>query len=147
MIRYSLKCDQDHDFESWFASASAYDLLHKAGHVACPTCGSALVEKALMAPAVSQTTQPVTPPSAIDDVTSPALGSAPTDHLAKLRREVEENSDYVGDKFVAEARAMHDGDAPTRPIWGEAKLADAKALVDDGVPVAPLPFIPKTKTN
>ncbi|WP_323035880.1 DUF1178 family protein [Pararhodobacter sp.] len=137
MIRYTLKCDQGHDFESWFASATAFDSLLKGGHVACVECGSVRIEKALMAPAVALTT------------TKPA---APGPHntnqkLAALRREIEENADYVGNRFVAEARAMHLGDAPDRPIWGEARLDEAKALLDDGVSVMPLPFLPKTKTN
>lgn len=137
MIRYTLKCDQGHDFESWFASATAYDSLRKAGHVSCVQCGSTQVDKALMAPAVSQTKkQPPAP--APQDISQ---------KLAALRREIESKSDYVGNKFVAEARAMHDGDAPTRAIWGEARIDEAKALLDDGVPVMPLPFMPKSKTN
>lgn len=137
MIRYTLKCDKGHDFESWFASATAFDSLRKAGHVACVHCGSTQVEKALMAPAVSHT-KPQPPAPAAQDARH---------KLAELRREVEANSDYVGNKFVAEARAMHLGDAPERPIWGEARLDEAKALLDDGVPVMPLPFLPKSKTN
>ncbi len=67
--------------------------------------------------------------------------------LAKLREEVEKNSDYVGMNFASEARAMHEGDTPHRAIYGEAKPEDAKSLIEDGVPVAPLPFTPKAKTN
>lgn len=67
--------------------------------------------------------------------------------LTKLRKDVEDNSDYVGKSFADEARKMHDGDAPERSIWGEAKFDDAKKLLDDGVPVLPLPFMPKRKTN
>lgn len=67
--------------------------------------------------------------------------------MTKLRKDVEDNSDYVGKDFAAEARKMHDGDAPERAIWGESKLDDAKKLIDDGVPVMPLPFVPKRKTN
>ncbi|MCL4676262.1 MAG: DUF1178 family protein, partial [Pararhodobacter sp.] len=112
MIRYTLKCDQGHDFESWFASASAYDSLRKAGHVACALCGSVAVEKTLMAPAVAHG-----PPQT--DQRPLALNPAIAEKLAALRREIEQNSDYVGDRFAAEARAIHHGDAPERPIWGE----------------------------
>ena len=84
MIRYALRCDRDHGFESWFKSASAYDALKTAGQVACPECGSATVEKALMAPAV--------PPKA--PLTAPANHKEAA--LAELRRQVEANSEYVG---------------------------------------------------
>ena len=79
-----------------------------------------------------------------------SLQKAETDQekaLAKLRQEVEKNSDYVGMNFASEARAMHDGDMPQRAIYGEAKPEEAKSLIEDGVPVAPLPFTPKAKTN
>ncbi|MEL7105633.1 MAG: DUF1178 family protein [Pseudomonadota bacterium] len=138
MIRYDLKCDQDHSFDSWFASADAFEAVQKAGHLACPDCGSAKVKKSLMAPKVRSSRKAAT------------LTAAETEKekaLAKLRDEVEKNSDYVGMNFAAQARAMHDGDAPARPIYGEAKLDEAKSLIEDGVPVAPLPFTPKAKTN
>ncbi|WP_028028492.1 DUF1178 family protein [Gemmobacter nectariphilus] len=135
MIRYDLKCDKGHTFDSWFAGAAAYDRLAAAGHVACPDCGSTRVEKALMAPSLTK---------------DKAL-SAPRDPreeaLADLRRQVEENSDYVGLSFAAEARAMHEGRIPERAIHGEAKLDEARKLIEDGVPVAPLPFMPARKTN
>lgn len=139
MIRYSLKCDQGHGFESWFASAAAYDTLAGAGHVVCPQCNSSRVEKALMAPAVA-VTEPEERPLA-----------TPTTELerklAALRKHVEETSDYVGRDFAREARAIHAGESPERPIWGEARVDEAKALIDDGVPVAPLPFMGKARAN
>lgn len=67
--------------------------------------------------------------------------------LKKMRKNVEDNATYVGGNFAKEARAQHLGDVPDRPIWGEAKPEDAKSLIDDGIPVAPLPFVPKSKTN
>ncbi len=152
MIQYSLKCADGHQFDSWFQSASAFDKLQAAGHVACLVCGSEKVEKALMAPRVKTSeiaTAPETDVSA-PPIQAPAL-SAPSSEaetaIAKLKEHVEKNSDYVGKDFASEARAMHDGDAPERAIWGEAKLEDAKALVDDGIPVAPLPFVPTRKSN
>ena len=142
MIRYALKCDQDHTFESWFASASAYEALCKSGHVVCAHCGSARVEKALMAPAVSHVPNAAPPAPATQD-----RPQGPDEKLVALRRKIEANSDYVGADFVTEARAMHLGDAPERAIWGEARIDEAKALVEDGVPVMPLPFVPRSKTN
>ncbi len=141
MIRYALNCDKDHGFESWFASGSAYDALRAQGHVTCPVCGSTTVEKALMAPAVSQpATQPAPPTPSVRD---PAVAAK----IEALRKHVEANSDYVGMNFATEARAMHLGDAPERPIHGEAKIAEARALIEEGVPVAPLPFLPRNRTN
>ncbi len=135
MVRYSLSCADGHGFESWFQSAQAFDDLASRGLLSCAECGSPRVEKALMAPAVS---------------TREAL-TAPRDKreavLAAMRRHVEENSDYVGLSFAAEARRIHEGEAPERNIWGEAKPEEAKALLEDGIPVAPLPFIPKPRAN
>ena len=129
MIRFVLKCDRDHRFESWFRSDADFGTLSDAGQVACPDCGSARVSKAPMAPSI-------------------AGGADQKEHpLARLRRRIESEADYVGPNFAAEARAIHNGTSADRPIWGEAKFADAKALHDDGIPVAPLPFIPKTKAN
>lgn len=140
MIRYTLTCDRGHRFDSWFQSAEAYDKLHAAGMIACAVCGSTAVEKALMAPAV-QASAPV-PEGPLTAPASPA-----EQMLADLRRRIEAESDYVGLSFAAEARAMHEGRAPERSIWGEARLDEARALIEDGIPVAPLPFIPKTRTN
>lgn len=148
MIRYTLKCPDGHAFESWFKSGSAYDALRASGHVTCPDCGSGDVEKALMAPPVQATRS-----KASSNDPSPVKGplSQPADDraraLAALRKDVEDNSDYVGMNFVAEARSMHDGDTPKRSIHGEARIDDAKKLLEDGIPVSPLPFTPKSKTH
>lgn len=158
MIRYALRCDRDHGFESWFGSADAYDRLRAAGHVACPDCGSTAVDKALMAPNVapSRKAAPSMEPPATPQAASPATSPAPSlsatrtpreAALAELRRRIEENSEYVGLEFAREARRMHEGDAPERPIYGEAKLDEARRLIEDGVPVAPLPFLPKPRAN
>jgi hypothetical protein len=137
MIRYTLRCDKDHGFDSWFGSAAAYDSLRASGHVACPDCGSTRVEKALMAPNVTPSRkQPLAAPQ---DPREAAL--------AELRRRVEENSDYVGLEFAAEARRIHEGEAPERSIYGEARPDEARRLIEDGVPVAPLPFLPKARAN
>lgn len=136
MIRYALTCKADHAFDSWFASASAYDALAAAGHVACPVCGSTRVDKALMAPAVA---------SEKPDLKKPA--NPMEEALAAMRAHVEANSDYVGLNFVTEARRMHAGEVPERSIHGEARPEEARALLEEGVPVAPLPFMPPRKAN
>ncbi len=146
MIRYSLKCENDHVFESWFQSAEAFDKLKAAGMAVCVDCGSGKVDKTLMAPRV----RPARNTSASPERPGPDLTTPNTDKekaLSKLRKEIEANSEYVGMNFASEARAMHDGDAPPRAIYGEAKPEEAKSLIEDGVPVAPLPFTPKAKTN
>lgn len=174
MIRYTLKCSQDHAFESWFASAAAFDTLCGASQVSCPQCGSLEVSKTLMTPRVTtarkkapsqtendvlQDTPKTTTQSAIEDTTNGEPATSPDQNalstpqsdaekaIAKIRAEVEKNSDYVGTNFVEEARKMNDGDTPARAIYGEAKLEDAKALIEEGVPVVPLPFTPKRKVN
>lgn len=134
MIRFHLKCDQHHEFESWFQSGEAFDKLLAGSLVTCPVCGSTTVTKSMMAPAVSTS----------KEITAPKRAEAA---LTKMRAEVVANSDYVGKSFVKEARNMHDGLTPERPIYGEAKLDEAKKLVDDGIPVMPLPFVPRKKTN
>jgi len=143
MIRYTLTCPDAHAFDSWFQSGAAFDTLVAAGHVACPICGATAVSKALMAPVVRAS-------RAVADSARPDLTAPQSDletALAELRRQVEDNSDYVGLNFAAEARAMHDGDLPRRSIYGEARGAEAQALIEDGVPVAPLPFMPARRTN
>lgn len=150
MIRYSLKCPQAHEFDSWFQSAGAYDSLRAAGHVSCAICGSTEVEKVLMAPAVRPARRAASAqPGAVSETGHP-LSQPQGDKeqaLAALRAHIEANSDYVGMNFVAEARAMHEGNAPERAIYGEARPEEAKKLIEDGVPVAPLPFLPKRKAH
>ncbi|RID90532.1 DUF1178 family protein [Gemmobacter lutimaris] len=141
MIRYSLHCAEEHDFESWFASAAAFDDLKARGLVTCAICGGGKVEKALMTPAVAT---PAASP-ARPDLKAP--GSEVETALAALRREVEANSEYVGVNFVSEARRMHAGESPERAIHGEARPDEARKLIEEGVPVAPLPFLPARKTN
>jgi hypothetical protein len=133
MIQYSLKCENDHSFDSWFASADAYDKLADNGMVSCAVCGSTKVSKAIMAPRVRTTKgkeAPVAP-------TLPTEKSAAEQAMAKMRAQVEQNSEYVGTNFATEARSMHLGDAPERAIYGEAKPEEAKSLIEDGIPVTP----------
>lgn len=135
MIKYALKCSDGHSFESWFQSAAAYDALEAKGLVICAVCGGAEVSKALMAPKVSDGARALTTP------TSDVEGK-----IAALRKKVESEATYVGGKFAEEARRLHD-DKIDKPIYGEASGPEVKRLLDDGVPVAPLPFLPKSKAN
>lgn len=149
MIQFSLKCDQGHSFDSWFQSGDAFDKLQAAGMVTCALCGSTKISKSVMAPRVttsrskSKDVEPTPTPA-------PSLSEPQTDvekAFAAMREQVEKNSTYVGTNFAQEARAMHDGDAPERQIHGEAKPEEAKKLIEDGVPVVPLPFMNTRKTN
>lgn len=135
MIRYSLQCCQGHVFESWFQSASAFDSLTLAGHVTCSVCGETDVSKALMAPTVCHASE------SVETKTQDKQAEA----IAKMRQEVENNATYVGGEFAKKARDMHEGLSSETSIYGEANLADARALIEDGIPVMPLPFKPKQK--
>ncbi|NNK67440.1 MAG: DUF1178 family protein [Rhodobacteraceae bacterium] len=150
MIRYALKCSAGHSFESWFQSADAYDTLRARKLVACPDCAGTDVDKAIMAPRIRPSRSAAAVPSEPSADPAPDL-STPRDNraaaIAKLRKEVEKNSDYVGMNFAKEARAIHDGEAPDRAIYGEAKPEEAVKLLEDGVPVMPLPFVPKARAN
>lgn len=152
MIRYTLQCPEGHRFESWFRDGGAFDALSSSGGLACPECGSAEISKSLMTPRVRPARTAAEPPAPGDKTaadTSAALAAA-TDReraLAALKARIEAEADYVGLEFAREARAMHAGEAPERPIYGEARPADAKALIEEGVPVAPLPFLPTRKVN
>ncbi|TDK49624.1 DUF1178 family protein [Antarcticimicrobium luteum] len=147
MIQYALKCADGHDFDSWFQSAAAFDKLAAAGMVQCAVCGSGKVEKAMMTPRVRPGRNAAAPGETLPERPLSQPASAAELALARLRRKVEESSDYVGMNFAAEARAIHQGDAPERSIYGEARPEEARALIEEGVPVAPLPFTPNRKTN
>lgn len=138
MIRYDLRCENGHEFDGWFRSSEGFETLRKTGQVACTHCGSSLVEKVLMAPGIAS-------PRPETDLHSPRNRQEAA--LEELRRQVEENSDYVGMSFASEARAMHEGQVPSRAIHGEARLEDARRLIEDGVPVAPLPFRSRHRAN
>jgi len=136
MIKYALACDHEHRFEGWFGSSADYDDQSARGLVECPVCGSAGVKKQIMAPAVAGTKKREL--SAPD----PKMRAMVMDAIGKVRRHVEDNFDYVGDAFAKEARAIHDGASEDRGIYGEASPKEVKALVEDGIRIAPLPDKP-----
>jgi hypothetical protein len=156
MIRYTLRCDRGHAFESWFQSSSVYESQEKRKLVTCPACGSAKVERAIMAPQIvsrkgrdSALPAPAPVPAPIADVAAPA--STPLmmaqerelrAKLKELRDHIVKNADNVGERFPNEARKMHYGDIEHRPIYGEASPDEARALIDEGVEVSPLPVLP-----
>lgn len=159
MIRYALHCDRDHQFESWFQSSSAYDSQVKRKLVTCPICGSAKVEKAIMAPRIVGKKGRATPPPEPTAATTTAPEAAPSGStslmmaqerelrakLKELRDHIVKNADNVGERFANEARAMHYGDKEHRPIYGEASPDEAKSLIDEGIEVSPLPTLPEDR--
>ncbi len=147
MIQFTIKCADDHRVDSWFQSAEAFDKLLARGLVSCAICGSTDVEKAMMAPLIRDGKSEGSPEEPQEN-TSLTTPKNPTEKaLAELKAQVEKNSEYVGMNFAREAREMHDGTAPERAIYGEARPEDARKLIEDGVPVAPLPFVPARKSN
>jgi hypothetical protein len=141
MILYTLRCENDHEFEAWFASSAAYDRAAKAGQNTCPVCGSGEVGKAIMAPAVSGTRKRDTVSLAAPDLRNQAMRDA----LKEFRRKVTENADYVGDKFAEEARKIHFNETEARGIYGEATAEEARDLVEEGISFQPLPPIPEDR--
>ena len=140
MIKYALGCSEGHEFESWFPDSEAYEKQRKRGLVACPECGSTAVDKAIMAPAVVGGERPG--PQAPDE--QPLLDAKRRQArrmVAELRREIEANTDDVGAKFPEIARAIHAGDEPERAIRGRASLEEARALIEEGVGVLPMPAL------
>jgi hypothetical protein len=152
MIRYTLRCDRGHAFESWFQSSSAYESQEKRKLVNCPACGSAKVERAIMAPQIVSKKgreSAAAAPAVATDVTTP--GSTPLlmaqerelrAKLRELRDHIVKNADNVGERFPNEARKMHYGDIEHRPIYGEASPDEARSLIEEGVEVSPLPVLP-----
>jgi hypothetical protein len=152
MIRYHLRCERGHAFESWFQSSTAYESQEKRKLVNCPACGSARVERAIMAPQiVSKKGRDATAPepAATTEVTAPASTPLMMAQERELRAKIKElrdhivkNADNVGERFPNEARKMHYGDIEHRPIYGEASPDEARSLIDEGVEVSPLPVLP-----
>ena len=141
MIVFDLRCGNGHVFEAWFGSSAAYEEQRAGGLVACPLCGSGEVDKAVMAPNVgAKGNQRAAAPVKPDEPPTPAAVKAALAAMAAAQARALEKSQWVGTAFADKARAMHVGAAPEAPIHGQASLAAAKALAEEGVPIAPLPF-------
>jgi hypothetical protein len=130
LIRYSLACVGEHEFEAWFSNSAAYDTQRKKKLVECPVCGSHDVRKQIMAPAIR-------------DSGSKSKRDRSAEEAAKMageiRRKIAETHDYVGDKFAEEARSMYYGETEHRPVWGEVTPDVAEELQEEGVPAMPIP--------
>jgi hypothetical protein len=144
MIKYALACEQAHEFESWFPSSEAFETQRKRGFVTCPYCNSARVEKQIMAPSVARKDKAPEAPAAVPQPVA-VLSDREQEMraaLRALREHVMKNAENVGKGFVEEARKMHYGETEERSIYGEADLAEARALLEEGIDVLPLPVVP-----
>jgi len=143
VIVYNLACDQHHPFEGWFASPADFENQRDRGLVECPVCASKVVERKLHAPRINVGAAPSTRTEAVESATQP---DGEIDY-AKLREamlgfaeHVRENTEYVGEQFADEARAMHYGDKEHRGIRGRADRETAAALREEGIEFSSLPF-------
>ena len=165
MIHYELKCASDHRFEGWFRNSDAYEVQSSAGEVACPICGDSSIEKAPMAPHVARSRRPdfKAADAKPEAAAVPAIAGAPNRRsdtaaggaqalanldpmqiLRAIRRHVEANCTDVGPAFAEEARKMHYGETERHGIYGEATQTEAEALIDEGIEIAHIPWVPPT---
>jgi hypothetical protein len=162
MIKYALICDADHEFESWFPDSASYDKQVKRGLVSCPVCDSVKVNKAIMAPNVARKDKDrvivanddaAPAPAAVAAAPAPVQDIALLDEqqqqlrgmIRELHEKIVANTDDVGENFPEEARKMHEGDAPARSIRGKASFEEARELLEDGIPVLPIPDLPEER--
>lgn len=171
MIRYSLQCERGHAFESWFQDSASYDKQAKRGLVSCPVCDSVNVEKSIMAPQIPRkgrtaeqrageekalrATARSKKAAAAEAAPAPAAPSPEPllmaqekellSKLKELRDHIKANADNVGEQFPEQARKMHYGEIEHRPIYGEASPNEAKALIEEGVDVMPMPVLPEDR--
>jgi hypothetical protein len=148
MIRYQLRCAKDHEFEAWFRDSAAFDGQSKARKIACPDCGSVKVTKAPMAPSIGKraSAEPQAAPQSPSAETLTAPVPTPAQirqYLLAMRKHVETTHEYVGPRFSDEARKIHYGESKERGIYGEASPKDAKELVEEGIDVAAVPWLPR----
>jgi hypothetical protein len=134
MIVFTLRCASGHEFEAWFRDGEAFEAQRDTGEIACPHCGDVTIEKAVMAPrlARSRDTAPAVPPERLRNA------------LLELRRQVETNCEYVGERFAEEARRIHYGETNPRGIYGEATAEESRGLADEGIPFGRIPWLTPT---
>ena len=145
MIRYDLICDKGHEFDGWFRDGAAYEGLASEGMVACAVCSSVKIKKQLMAPGIpakSNRKADAVPQKMLAGPLNPRSAML-LDMMREVRKSVEANAEYVGDKFAEEARRIHYAETEKRGIYGEASAQDAKALSEEGIDVHPLPRLPE----
>ncbi|MGO8916384.1 MAG: DUF1178 family protein [Stellaceae bacterium] len=137
MILFKLRCAAEHEFEAWFRDGATYERQAQRGLIACPDCASNVIEKAPMAPRLARS-------AAASEPKAPPSPDQLRQMLQQLRRQVETHCDNVGERFAEEARRIHSGESEARGIYGEASEAEARALADDGIEVARIPWVPSS---
>lgn len=144
MIKYDLICDQGHEFDGWFRDSAAYEGLAREGLVSCAVCSSVKIKKQLMMPGIpaKSNRKSEVPQKMMAGPIDPRSAKL-LEMMREVRKSVEANAEYVGDKFAEEARRIHYAEAEKRGIYGEASAQDAKALTDEGIEVHPLPRLPE----
>lgn len=135
MILFTLRCAHGHEFEGWFRDGDGFEAQHRAGEIACPHCGDTEVEKAVMAPRLGRSREAKSPAVAVAEMRKT---------LREMRRQIETNCDYVGDRFAEEARRIHYGETDPRGIYGEASKEESRELADEGISFGQIPWIPPT---
>ncbi len=147
MIHYQLRCAAGHEFDGWFKNSDGFEAQAASGLVACPSCGSTHVERALMTPGIPRKARMPVPAPAPEPASLPAAGGLMPDAvraaLQKLREEVEKNCDYVGADFAEEARRIHHGETMPRGIYGESTDEETEALAEEGISFARIPWAPR----
>ena len=134
MILFALRCAHGHEFEAWFRDGDGFEAQQNAGEIACPDCSDTSVEKAVMAPRLGRSRESV-----------PAMSPAQfRTALVELRRQIETNCDYVGNRFAEEARRIHYGEIDAHSIYGEASEDQSQELADEGISFGRIPWIPTT---
>ncbi len=135
MILFTLRCAHGHEFAGWFRDGDGFEAQHRAGEIACPHCGDTEVEKAVMAPRLGRSREAKSPAVAVAEMRKT---------LREMRRQIETNCDYVGDRFAEEARRIHYGETDRRGIYGEASKEESRELADEGISFGQIPWIPPT---
>ena len=130
MIKYTLNCNNGHQFDSWFSDSASFEKLRENGHLECAICSSKKVEKSLMAPVVT--------PKKKETLLSKQ--SALEKEIKALKQKIKATATDVGENFSAEARAMHYGEKEEKPIVGKTTIDEAKELAEEGIPFTPLPW-------
>ena len=141
MIKYTLQCSNFHQFDSWFSSSEAFDKLKASKLLSCELCGDNSVSKSIIASSIKKKKDAAIKGALLKDTLRE------NNLIKELIKKVEKSCEYVGDKFAEEARAMHDGESPERSIYGKTTKQEAKLLLEEGIPVMPLPWHDKRNSN
>ena len=143
MIHYDLVCRDGHLFDGWFSSSGAYDEQRRNSAILCPNCGTPEIEKQLMAPSIPRRSSSKANTQQVFAGSGDPRMKMLVEKYRELRKHVEANADYVGDRFAEEARRIHYKETEERGIYGETSPDEARSLMEEGIEVQPLPLLPE----